>query len=96
MKKKRRYQGKFQKGDFVVLSRNCGRLPKWIRNQVYLSQKRQIISVYYNRKTKHNAYHLGYNGRGLDLRPYPFRSTEIKLYRMKLHTRRLRLKTREH
>lgn len=90
MQKKRRYQGKYQRGDMVVLSRNCGRLPKWIRNQVYLPQKRQIIGVNYNRRTKHNEYHLGHNGRGLDLRPYPFRSTEIKLYRMKLHTRRLK------
>jgi hypothetical protein len=85
---------KYHIGQVVTLNRKSVRLPVSIKTKANCSQKRQVVGAYYDRGTRHTHYHLGYNGRGVDLSIHDFRANELKPYRMKLHTKRLQSKNR--
>lgn len=84
---------KFQIGDKVVINRKCQRLPTWIRTKLRLHRIRTIGSIFYDRRTQHTRYYLGTNKRsesGEDIYSYTFRAEMLKIYKMKLHTKRLK------
>lgn len=82
---------KFKIGDKVVLNAKSPRLPQFIRDGLFTSQHRRVVSIHYDRRSQHAHYHLGINGRGLDISHHSFRASELKLYRMKIHTRRIKM-----
>ena len=83
---------KFKIGDKVVFNRNCSRFPKWILQEVKrLYRIRTIGAIFYDSKTQHTRYYLGSNDKGVDISRYPFRAEMLKLYKMKPHTRRIKI-----
>ncbi len=84
---------KFKIGDKVIINRKCMRLPLWIRVEIKRFYTiRTIGAIFYDNKTQHTRYYLGTNKRGLDISYYPFRAEMLKLYKMKLHTKRLKVR----
>lgn len=84
---------KFSIGDKVVINRKCNRLPLWIRNGLRLDRKRIITAIFYDKKTQHTRYYLGMNRKsdiGEDIYSYAFRAEMLKMYKMKLSTRKLK------
>ena len=75
---------KFAVGETVIINRLNKRTPSDIRQEIRINRKRRIIAIYYNKEQQHNIYHLGFNHRGLDLRPFDFRAEQLmKLLRRK-------------
>ena len=81
---------KFKVGQTVVINKKSVRLPRWIKDRIFVSRHRIVTGVYFDRGTQHTHYHLGYNGRGVDLSIHDFRASELKPYKMKPHTRRIK------
>ncbi len=83
---------KFSIGDKVIIKANSKRLPNWIKAEIKRFYRiRRIGSIFYDNKTQHTRYYLGTNSRGADISRYPFRAEMLKLYKMKTHTKRLKM-----
>ncbi len=82
----------FEPGQTVVINFESKRLPRWIRDGIKNPNgHRTIEQVWYDRKTKHTRYYLGYNGRGLDISSYRFRAEELKFPTFSKAARRARI-----
>lgn len=83
---------KFSVGDKVLINKHSKRLPTWIKTGIRRFYRIRIIgAIFYYPSNQHTAYYLGTNNKEIDISRYPFRAEMLKLYKMKPHTKHLKI-----
>lgn len=71
---------KFKEKDLVIIRRDNCKTPKWILDNIRITNPRRIALCSYSPTRQHTLYTLGHNGRGKDLSVYDFVSSQLMLW----------------